>query len=87
MTENVHWLCAHNQQYCVHGDDTEALGVTHPIEKSGQNADERREDIVAMDILLLALARLEHRETGNTVISDQATRLLIKMADDLVETE
>ena len=76
MADTAHWFCAHNQQYCAERDAIEASRET-----------EKREDIVAMDVLLLALARLEHRETGNTVISDQATRLLIKIAGDLVESE
>ena len=78
----------------LHGDDKKSSGCLVCECRPGVVCDhdchainERREDIVAMDILLLALARLEHRETGNTIISDQATRLLIKMADDLVEAE
>jgi len=45
-----------------------------------QLVDETRDDLMAMNFALIALARFEHKETGNTVHADRATKALNRIA-------
>jgi phosphoglycolate phosphatase-like HAD superfamily hydrolase len=42
--------------------------------------DQTRDDLIAIDDALIALAVMEHRATGNTVRADKATKALNRIA-------
>jgi len=42
--------------------------------------EETRDDLMAINFALIALARFENKETGNTVHADRATKAINRMA-------